>query len=112
MNNSIWGSSSVELKVTPDTLVTKSTEVSQKVEEMKRHFETLKTVVDKTKGYWLGEAGDMHRQMYHDLQDDIDEILKRLGEHPVDLLAIAQKYTDVELSIQREIMELPGDIIL
>ncbi len=62
--------------------------------------------------YWIGEAGEMHRNMYRDLEDDIEEILKRLGEHPVDLVAIAQKYSDVELKIQQEIQELPGDIIL
>lgn len=102
----------VSFKVTPEILTEKSSEVAGKVTSMRQHFEELKAVVDKTSKYWIGEAGEMHRSMYRDLEDDIEEILKRLGEHPVDLVAIAQKYSDVELKIQQEIQELPGDIIL
>lgn len=102
----------VSLKVTPEILTSKSTEVANKVSAMKNHFEDLKALVDKTKSYWVGEAGDKHRKMYEDLLADIEEILKRLGEHPVELVAIAQKYTDVELKIQQEIATLPGDVIV
>jgi WXG100 family type VII secretion target len=105
-------SQGVSLKVTPEILTSKSTEVANKVRTMTTHFEELKGLVDKTKGYWLGEAGDQHRQMYEDLVSDIEEILKRLGEHPVDLVTIAQKYSDVELKIQQDIAALPGDIIV
>lgn len=102
----------VSLKVTPEILTAKSTEVANKVNAMKNHFEDLKGFVDKTKSYWLGEAGDKHRKMYEDLLVDIEEILKRLSEHPVELVEIAQRYADVELKIQQEISALPGDVII
>ena len=102
----------VTLKVTPEVLTSKSTEVANRVNKMKTYFNDLKTLMEKTSAYWEGEAGDKHRQMYKDLLDEVDEILRRLGEHPVDLVTIAQKYSDVELKIQEEIQSLPGDILL
>lgn len=102
----------VSLKVTPEILTSKSTEVANKVRSMTQHFQDLKEITEKTKGYWQGEAGDKHRKLYADLVPDIEEILKRLGEHPVDLVTIAQKYTDVELKIQQDIAALPSDVIV
>lgn len=103
---------SVSFKVTPEILTAKSTEAAKSVNAMRKHFEELRRLVDKTGKYWIGEAGDKHREMYYGLEEDIEEILRRLGEHPVDLVAIAQKYSDTELQIQQEIEELPGDVII
>lgn len=103
---------SVTIKVTPEILTAKSSEVANKVKAMQTHFDEMEELVNKTKGYWLGEAADKHRQMYADLSDEIEEILKRLSEHPVDLVAIAQRYSAVELKIQQEIKELPSDVIV
>ena len=103
---------SVSLKVTPEVLTSKSSDVANRVSKMKTYFDDLQSLVQKTSGYWEGEAGDKHRQMYKELEDEIEEILLRLGEHPVDLVTIAQKYSDVELKIQEEIQSLPGDILV
>lgn len=103
---------SVSFKVTPEVLTAKSADAAKSVNAMRRHFEQLRGLVDKTRGYWCGEAGDKHREMYYGLDEDTEEILRRLGEHPVDLVAIAQKYSDTELKIQQEIEELPGDVII
>lgn len=104
--------SAVNFNVTPDILKNKSDEVTNKVNQMKRHFEELQSGIDKTEGYWIGEAGDKHRQLYNGLKNDIEEILNRLYEHPKDLLAIAQNYMDVELSIEEDVETLPGDVIV
>lgn len=104
--------SAVSLRVTPEILTSKSNEVAQKVNSMRRYMEELRSTIDKTRGYWVGEAGDIHRQMYYALEQDTEEILKRLAEHPVDLVEIAQKYSDVELKIQQIVQELPSDVIV
>ena len=106
------GVGSVNIKVTPQELVDKSAEVKDRVVKMRKQFEELKVLVDKTKSYWIGEGGDLNRKLYEDLQPEVEEILKRLEEHPSDLIKIAQKYSDVELKIQQEIEALPGDIIV
>ena len=104
--------SQVSFRVTPEILLSKSTEAAGKVNSMKRHFEELRALMDKTKGYWLGEGGDKHRQLYYDLEKDTEEILRRLGEHPADLVTIAQRYFNVEMEIQQAVQELPGDVIV
>ena len=89
----------IELLVTPERL-------NQKAGEVEKH------VVQKSKGYWIGDAGNMHRQNYSEQQDNIEQVLRRLGEHPGDLRAIAQTYTATELKIEEEIVHsLPGNIL-
>lgn len=103
---------SVELLVTPEILNQKAGEVEKHVANMRRRFENMKTLVEKSKGYWVGEAGDQHRQNYSDQAESIDTVLRRLGEHPGDLRAIAQTYTATELKIEDAIVqELPGDVL-
>lgn len=103
---------SVELLVTPEILNQKAGEVEKHVANMRRRFENMKTLVEKSKGYWVGEAGDQHRQNYSDQAESIDMVLRRLGEHPGDLRAIAQTYTATELKIEDAIVqELPGNVL-
>ena len=72
----------------------------------------MKSPVEKSSGYWVGEAGDMHRQNYTDQIENIETMLKRLSEHPVDLSTIAQKYSETELRIAGVIVPtLPGDVL-
>ena len=102
----------VELLVTPEVLNQKATEVEKYVANMKKRFDNMKMLIDKSKGYWAGEAGDMHRQNYSVQVSTIDQILRRLGEHPGDLRTIAQTYSTAELRIEESIIqELPGDVL-
>ena len=101
----------VELLVTPEVLNQKAVEVEKNVANMRTHFENMRTLVEKSKGYWVGEAGDMHRQNYTEQQENIEQILKRLAEHPADLRVIAQTYSDTELKIEEVIQSLPGAVL-
>lgn len=101
----------VELLVTPEVLNQKAVEVEKNVAAMRTHFETMRTLVGKSKGYWVGEAGDMHRQNYTEQQENIEQILRRLAEHPADLRVIAQTYSETELRIEDVIESLPGDVL-
>ncbi len=101
----------VELLVTPDVLNQKAIEVEKNVNNMRQRFDAMRTLVDKSKGYWAGEAGDMHRQNYTEQQDNIEQILNRLSEHPVDLRNIAQTYSATELKVESIIQSLPGDVL-
>lgn len=101
----------VELLVTPEVLNQKAGEVEKYVANMRNRFENMKTLVDKSSGYWIGEAGELHRQNYTNQKDNIDTILRRLAEHPGDLRTIAQTYTTVELKTQEIASNLPGDVL-
>ena len=102
----------VTLKVTPEILNAKANEANGKINLIKQHFDSLEENVSRTKAYWIGEAGDMYRKLFEQEKESIEEIIKRLSEHPKDLQAIAQVYSDVELKAAEIAEELPGDVLL
>lgn len=106
---SLFGS--VTFKVTPEVLNSKANEVSSLIKKVRMEFDNLNTSINRTKVYWIGEAGDAHRKAYEDQKSNIDEIIRRLEEHPRDLVSIAQTYTDTELKIEEYISSLPSDLI-
>ncbi len=102
----------IRFHVTPDILRNKSVDLSRSIRRMGEHFGELQRLVEGTGAYWMGEAGDMHRQRYRDLKENVEGILGRLEEYPRDLLTIARNYMDVELSIEEDVETLPEDVIL
>lgn len=86
----------INLKVTPEQLQQKARDVSEAVSRMKNDFARMNTAVNSTHSYWIGQAGDLHRKLYNDKINDINEILKLLGKYPEDLLKMAGIYTQTE----------------
>lgn len=101
----------VQIKVDPAVLVSKAEAVSGSIRSMEQYYSELERIVSRTSYYWIGEAGDMHRNIYKEQKAQVEEMLKRLREHPADLTAIAQTYENVESQLQSLAAELPGDII-
>ncbi len=101
----------VSLKVEPQVLYEKADLVSARVEEMQRILDEIRLRVDGTKDYWIGEAGDLHREMYISETEAIENIMHRLREHPIDLRNIAKEYLDTEAEVTRIAEELPTDIL-
>ena len=102
---------SVTLKVTPEQLVSKADEVLKDVTTIKQSMTTIKEKMAATSAYWIGEAGEMHRQLYYDQQENVDEMMKRLSEHPNDLKAIAGNYISVENAVSDLASSLTDNII-
>ena len=103
--------SGVHIKVSTDVLNNKAVEAAKEIEGVKRDFDTLKQTVKSSSSYWIGEAGDLHRRLFEDQSDDIDEIIKRLSEHPADLQQIAGVYASTEAEVQAISGELPTDVL-
>lgn len=101
----------VAFRVTPTALYEKAQETKEKIEEIKICFETLERTVQRTSVYWIGEAGELHRKAYQDQKDVIEEMLRRLEEHPRDLQQIAAQYEEVEAQVTELANELPSDVI-
>ncbi len=101
----------VELLVTPEVLNSKASEVERDVKDMRQRFDAMDTLIKKSSSYWIGEAGDMYRQNYESQVPEIERMLGVLSQHPQDLRAIAQTYTDVELKNAGIAQELPGDLL-
>ncbi|MBP3593862.1 MAG: WXG100 family type VII secretion target [Lachnospiraceae bacterium] len=100
------------ISVKPEELVVKASELQRKVSSIREKFSTMTSLVEKTESYWLGEAGSFYREMYQDAIKEQESVLKRLEEHPKDLLEIAQRYSDKELHLEQLANELPGDVLV
>lgn len=100
------------INVKPEDLVVKASELQRKVSSIQEKFTTLTSLVERTESYWIGEAGNFYREMYQDAIKEQEMVLKRLEEHPKDLLEIAQRYSDKELQLESLANELPGDVLV
>ena len=101
----------VQIKVNSAVLNDKAQTVSRQIRNMESCFEQLDTIVNRTSYYWIGEAGDRHRALYREQKPHVEEMMKRLKEHPADLQAIAQNYGMAEFAVQSIAAELPDDVI-
>lgn len=94
MSGQNWGN--VTVKVSTDVLKRQANEVSRRISSLTTRFVQLESVVRNTRGYWIGEAGEMHRSVYEEQKEDVELMLRRLKEHPTDLLRIAGIYEETE----------------
>ena len=101
-----------ELKVSPDTLKAKAQEVQGQINAFEKQWNQLSQLVTKTKGYWIGKASDLHQKQYKEYQDDVELVIKRLKEHPVDLMKMAQVYDEHEQKAVAIAQSLPDDVII
>ena len=101
----------VVIKVGPEVLVEESQEVAASIRKMASCFEDLERIINRTNYYWIGEAGDMHRSLYQEQKENVDEMIRRLKEHPQDLLTIAQNYVQTEQAVEAVANRLSGNAI-
>ncbi len=100
------------LKVSPDVLKSKAQEVQTKTGNFEKSWKQLVQVVHNTKGYWVGEASNAHQRQLKDCEDDVEKIIRRLKEHPKDLLAMAGIYEEAEKEAMDIANALPDDVII
>ena len=101
----------VSFRVQPDVLDEKAQIVSSQVKSIEDLFKSIQSTVSSTRNYWIGEAGNTHRKAFQSQKDDIETILKRLKEHPVDLRKIAGTYRDGEKVVADIMNGLPNNLI-
>lgn len=89
----------IVLRVTPDVLRQKSGEFTDIIKQIKAHFDRVESISAKTKGYWQGDAGTRDRESYASYKSDIQYIVRRLEEHPTDLLTMAGIYSEAEKTV-------------
>ncbi len=104
-------SGDVHIKVNTAQLNSKADTVTTEINNMNKCFEQLESIINKTASYWIGEAGDEHRKLYSEQKDNIDIIMRRLKEHPVDLRTMAGTYEATEREVTAIGNSLSGDVI-
>lgn len=101
----------VTIRVDAAVLNQKADEVSKAVANMEQLFGQTQQIAERTRYYWVGEAGDLHRRMFAEQKEEIDIILKRLKEHPVDLQIIAKTYQETERHLTETASQLSSNLI-
>ena len=101
----------VRIKVSTEVLRDKAQNVTGSIRSMENCFRDLESIVNRTGYYWIGDAADQHRRIYNEQRESVDEMIKRLKEHPRDLLAISQNYDFAEKQAAEAGSRLPGNII-
>lgn len=96
-----------ELRVTPEEMHSAANRLSGYLSTMQDCFDRMKNTMTYTSGYWVGEAGDAHRQLYQDQVESTQEIIRRYQEHVGDLNQMAGVYTDAEQTAANTAQELP-----
>lgn len=102
----------IQLKVSPDELKNKAGEITKQIQQMERNWNQLCELVNASKVYWEGDAGEQHRKLLKENEKDVQVILKRLKEHPEDLLEMAGIYTSAEEHAAQIANMLPDNVIV
>lgn len=100
------------LKVSLEKMQSQASKMQDQIKEIENSWKKLSGVVTKSKSYWKGDASDLHRKYLDECDEAMQEMLKRLKEHPKDLLTIMGVYNDVEDDIVQITQSLPDDVIV
>lgn len=101
----------MELKVDTGILKSKAADAQSKTGELESCIDRISELIAHTSGYWIGDAGDLYRRIYQNELPQMEEALRRLQEHPKDLLVMAGVYEEAEKAAQEMVNPLPIDII-
>ena len=101
----------ITLKVAPAELKSKAQQIQGQIGRFEAAWNNVAQIVGSSRGYWQGDAGNVHQKQIRLYQEDVEKIIRRLKEHPVDLLKMAEIYEESENKVQEKIRELSGNVI-
>lgn len=102
----------IRIKASPQALYGGAADVQKTVTSIRNRFSNIEAAVNRSSGYWQGDAGDAHRASYQEMKETVDEIFARLEEHAADLKSMAQVYIGSEEEAADQSGDLPSDVIL
>lgn len=100
------------LKVSLDKMESKANEISGQITEIENEWKKLSSIIKKTKKYWKGDASELHQTYRDECETEMTELLKRLKEHPKDLLVMVGVYEKAEQEAVQLAQALPDDVIV
>ena len=84
------------LRVTPEKLISTSTEFGATGRTIRSLTQEMKDIVDSLKSVWMGEAASGYGTKFAELSDDIEKINRMIQEHVTDLNEMAREYQAAE----------------
>ncbi|MCD8103793.1 MAG: WXG100 family type VII secretion target [Lachnospiraceae bacterium] len=105
-------SSGMYLRVNSETLLTASSEVESQVDSMRKQFDQVNEIVNRSSGYWEGEGQEAYLKAYRSKYEGIEEALNRFSSHVVNLQTMAGVYKAAEAEAVEETESLLSDVIV
>ncbi|MCD8347693.1 MAG: WXG100 family type VII secretion target [Lachnospiraceae bacterium] len=97
--------------VTTEELRSRSETAREKIQTMTSDLEEITSLVQNTKNYWVGEAGDLARSAYEKQDEAFQEILTFLESNRVNLLQMAGIYEEEESCNEETAAALRTDLL-
>ena len=101
----------IQIKVIPETLVSISADVTQKIDRVQSAFQDLEQIIQNTSSYWEGDGNSECIEAYQNRKENYENIFRAFREHIVSLQEIAGVYQQVEATAEDLSMDLNGDVI-
>lgn len=95
------------IKVTPEEMAAAASELSGYISTMNECFQQMKNTMQQCESYWVGEAGNAHRNLYQEQVAATEETIARYQEHVRDLNTMAGVYSEAEAQATAKADELP-----
>ena len=103
---------SLALDVTTEQVRTQSGKIDSTVKSIAKLIESMQTSVEGTSGYWKGEASDLHRNELANSADELQAVLQRLADYPIDSQKMAGIYEGAEDTNKGIATQLQPDVQL
>lgn len=103
--------SDIQIKVDTGSMLTTAENIKSEIATIRKDWDQIQRIVADMKGYWEGDANNKNDEILNKEKEDVEEVIKRLSEHPDDLLKMANLYSGTETSNEEEVTFLPTDII-
>lgn len=100
------------VRVSTEEMYRKANEVAGQIRTLQELFDQAGQIVARTQGYWIGEAGELHRALMRAREPDIEAILQRLNGHVNQLEQMAANYVAREEQVAAIAGALPADVIV
>lgn len=101
----------IQIRVNPEVMKNEAYGIQESVSNIQREYNALAALVKATTGYWEGEAATAYRKYLDKIDGSMQSLLKRLKEHPEDLLKMAGLYDDAESKAAEAAAALPDNVI-
>ena len=103
--------SEMVLKVSVEQLEQWIGNLEKRVTSMEACFQTMKETAANSGIYWMGEAGEAHRNTFLEYEDDCEEVISRVRQEAEKLRVILENYLGVIIDTVRIAQDLPLDLI-
>lgn len=101
----------IEIIVNTEEILQEAECVSERTKKMEQYFQNISDAVNRSQGYWQGDAAEEHRRMYQNCLGDIQEIVSFFYSNAESLRKIARNYNNEAAEDTRMVEDLPVNFI-